>query len=595
MKINIYEQGGNMDGGYTMPGMTLTGPLLVTVPPTAGNHAVNKQYVDTASTNLNASDVKSGTLAATHLPEYVGDIHKLEGNTNINLLETGISPGEYTKVTVNSKGFITAGSVMSDTDLPDLSWNKLSLDRPDTLSGYGITDALSLGGTVTGQLTLASGPVISADAATKQYVDGAGTSGGGLVAGDIINRLVPATPTGYLKCNGAVLSKTTYADLYAVVGDGFSTIVPAGNGRPWEQQSGFGKIDSFQSSTWKQDGNFPAFIVYGTVLMTKNRAYYIGGFNYESSTVSTSVFTTAINADGTFAGWTSTTALPYAVNNATCFVTVNRVYILGGAATNNMITAVINTDGTLGAWEIVAKTPPYNLNIPKVIVTKNRVYLLSARANGGNLTTMYTCTFGTDGIISNWTTAGSLPISGMNENIVLATRNRVYIIGGRGNQDVSTSIFVASINQDGTLGSWSNSGLTLPIATYGVSDGFGFVSRSKAFIVLTYGPSGFNKAHYEAPINPDGSLGTWSVGSTSSLPGINITSVCVTSSRVYLVTSYNNTTGYSNAIYSNVITGGTNDYSPYYDGSFVTTDPNSFALPDYTRYEEPGYYFFIKT
>lgn len=124
MKINIYKQGGNLDGGYTMPGMTLTGPLLVTVTPTAGNHPVNKQYVDTASTELNAGNVAAGTLAAAHLPEYTGDISKFVGNTNITLHETGISPGEYTKVTVNSKGIITSGSVMSDTDLPDLSWNK---------------------------------------------------------------------------------------------------------------------------------------------------------------------------------------------------------------------------------------------------------------------------------------------------------------------------------------------------------------------------------------------------------------------------------------------------------------------------------------
>ena len=85
MKINIYEQGGNLDGGYTMPGMTLTGRLLVTVNPTASNHAVNKQYVDTASMNLNAENVNAGTLAAAHVPEYIGDIDKFEGSTNINL------------------------------------------------------------------------------------------------------------------------------------------------------------------------------------------------------------------------------------------------------------------------------------------------------------------------------------------------------------------------------------------------------------------------------------------------------------------------------------------------------------------------------
>lgn len=593
MKINIYEQGGNLDGGYTMPGMTLTGPLLVTVNPTAGNHAVNKQYVDTAATNLNAENVNAGTLAASHLPEYIGDIAKFEGNTNITLRETGISPGEYTKVTVNSKGFITAGSVMSDTDLPDLSWNKITLDRPNTLSGYGVTDALSVGGTVTGQLTLAGAPINASDAATKQYVDGAGTSGGGLVTGDIINRLVPTTPSGYLKCNGAVISKTTYANLYAVVGDAFNTAFPAGNGRPWEQQYGLSRTDTFQSNNWKADGYFSPQLTNSAVLMTKNRAYLIGGMDHTTLTPTTAVYTTAINADGTFAGWTSTTALPYAVYAATCFVTVNRVYILGGTNGTNMITAVINADGTLGAWEVVAKTPPYNLLEPKVVVTKNRVYLLSANMNGGHLNAMYSCTFGSDGVISNWSTAGSLPISGISQTFIAVTRNRVYLIGGTGTQDITTSIFVASINQDGTLGSWSNSGLSLPTGVYNYTSGF--VTRSKVFIVHPYGGNGYSNIHYEAPINADGTLGTWTIASKASMSGVNNFALFVTSTRVYILGGELQSGGINTTIYSNQITGGTNDYSPYYNGTSTVTDPNNFTLPDYTNLEETGYYFFIKT
>ena len=220
--------------------------------------------------------------------------------------------------------------------------------------------------------------------------------------------------------------------------------------------------------------------------------------------------------------------------------------------------------------------------------------MLAANMNGGNLNAMYSCTFGSDGIISNWVTAGSLPVASIQDTNVVVTRNRVYLIGGDGSQDISNSIFVASINQDGTLGSWSNSGLTLPKSIYGYWNTT-IVTRSKVIIIQPYGSYGYSRTHFEAPINADGTLGTWTTTSITNTPGLRNFSLFVTSTRVYIVGGELQTGGYANTIYSNQITGGTNDYSPYYNGTSTVTDPNSFVLPDYTSLEEPGYYFFIKT
>lgn len=44
--------------------------------------------------------------------------------------------------------------------------------------------------------------------------------------GTIITFPINASPTGFLECNGALLSRTTYANLFAVIG----TIYGAGNG-----------------------------------------------------------------------------------------------------------------------------------------------------------------------------------------------------------------------------------------------------------------------------------------------------------------------------------------------------------------------------
>ena len=68
------------------------------------------------------------------------------GSTTIalTLSNTGVTAGTYPKVTVDAKGRVTAGTTLSATDIPALSWSKITSGLPTTLSGYGITDAQPL-------------------------------------------------------------------------------------------------------------------------------------------------------------------------------------------------------------------------------------------------------------------------------------------------------------------------------------------------------------------------------------------------------------------------------------------------------------------
>ena len=67
----------------------------------------------------------------------------LQKNGNIiSLTNTGVTAGTYPKVTVDSQGRVTAGSSLSASDIPNLSWTKITSDKPTTLSGYGITDGV---------------------------------------------------------------------------------------------------------------------------------------------------------------------------------------------------------------------------------------------------------------------------------------------------------------------------------------------------------------------------------------------------------------------------------------------------------------------
>ena len=65
------------------------------------------------------------------------------GSTSINLTlsNSGVTAGTYTKITVDAKGRATVGATLTSTDIPSLSWSKITSGKPTTLSGYGITDA----------------------------------------------------------------------------------------------------------------------------------------------------------------------------------------------------------------------------------------------------------------------------------------------------------------------------------------------------------------------------------------------------------------------------------------------------------------------
>lgn len=78
------------------------------------------------------------------------------------------------------------------------------------------------GGTMTGTLTLDAAPTANLHAATKKYVDdeiaGIPSATDLTPAGTIIYSARTTAPTGYLKANGAAVSRTTYATLFAAIG-----------------------------------------------------------------------------------------------------------------------------------------------------------------------------------------------------------------------------------------------------------------------------------------------------------------------------------------------------------------------------------------
>ena len=575
MRLDLYEQGGYAGGGISENGGNISGPLLLAGNPSQTLEAVPKQYVDAYFNSVSASNLTGGTLSAARLPALTGDLQTVEGGSVFTLANSGVIPGSYGKVTVNAKGIITTGSNLTDADIPfGVDWSKINSNTlPTTLSGYGILDGVSsAGGTLTGFLTLSQNPTLSTHAATKQYVDSL-VSGGGIAVGDILRKPYSTTPAGFLKCNGAEVNKTTYASLYAVIGDNFVQNSIPGAGQPWRQQYQINSNQSDKIINWQPESALLYnAIYYSTAIVTKNRVYLCGGWN---GTYTNGVFTAPINSDGTLGTWAVGTALPGTLAASQAIVTKNRVYLIGGtignAASNQVgtiYTAAINSDGTLGSW-VTDTSLPGALSFSQAIVTKNRVYMLGGRDQISWVSTVYTAPINSDGTLGAWTTGTSLP-SVVSYTQAAVIKNRVYLFGGWDGTTSYATVYTASINSDGTLGVWTIS-TSLPKP---VSEAQVIVMKNRVYLLGGWSvTTGYSSEIYSSAINADGTLGTWTMD--ANLPvALSESQVIATKNHVYLLGGRISNGSRTDIVYSVPISGSENDYSVYY-----SYDNTNYMMP----------------
>lgn len=560
-------------------------------------HAVPKQYVDGKAGAVDGARFQIGTLAVAKLPGFVGDVSSVEGTNNLLLADSGVSPGVKYRVDVDSKGRVISGDLKHHTDGREISWTWV-IGKPTTLAGYGITDVVSKkGGTVDGTLASTVDATATLHAVPKSQVDvlidnlpltSAGT-------GDIVRTSSPITPTGFLKVNGGVLSKTTYATLYTILGDTYNNLKSDGfMGQPWAHQAAFNSTQTTAISGWTLDSNaLPGEAAMSQPIVTKNRVYLLG---YYSETVvgMPTVYTAPIDENGVVGAWTTTGSLPTGVAYALAFITKNRIYLLGGyngsTTLRTIYTATINNDGSLNAWTTSPIQMPSYLSHASLTVIKNRVYIFggyTSIASGGVQTAsnlVYSAPINADGTIGEWVAATPLPAARA-RTCVITTNNRVYVLGGADvNYNYVSTVYTAPINADGTLGSWAT-GTSLPLINGHMQL---FTTKSAAYIFGGHNGSALYSTCYMAPIAIDGTLGAWTAIASLDT-GIGGGSLFATSRRLYI--AGNSATPRNTARYATIV-GGVDDYLALIAAN--VPDTTQFKLPDWSAKETDGLYYYMK-
>lgn len=220
------------------------------------------------------------------------------------------------------------------------------------------------------------------------------------------------------------------------------------------------------------------------------------------------------------------------------------VYAIGGHDTTTDQTldtverAAINPDGSLGAWEVMSDT----LNTPRAffdtavldiggtdyiyVVGGGQGYTATLESVPGlhtDLDTVERAPVNADGTVGPWETLAATLVVTRSELSVVSDGNYMWAIGGtnwdpdiypdrHGGDNPLQSVEYAAVNPDGTLGAWTTT--TDLRETRNTADAVIVSDGTISYIELVGGRTGGNvdRAYGErAAINPDGTLGSWSI------------------------------------------------------------------------------------
>ena len=292
------------------------------------------------------------------------------------------------------------------------------------------------------------GSLINVDS-TNSIITLDGNSSGALGAWQTASNNIPANRQGQ-----ATVTANGY--MYVLGGSATSTVYYSklnANGTP---------------SAWVTSSHpLPINWYYGSSVVANGYVYAIGGHN--GSTSQSSIYYAKLNADGSTSAWiTAANALPAARSRQSSVVANGYVYVLGGyngSAQTSVYYAKLNADGSVGAWATSSNPLSVVMNDSSAAVANGFIYMLGGD-DGGSTTynTVYYAKLNADGSTSAWSTTTTMP-QVLTSLGAVVSNGYLYAIGGledTSGTPVSSAIYYAKLNADGTLNAWQTNANAIP-------------------------------------------------------------------------------------------------------------------------------------
>jgi len=134
----------------------------------------------------------------------------------------------------------------------------------------------------------------------------------------------------------------------------------------------------------------------------------MGGYNNSNGGAQSTVYYAPLNANGSVGTWTSTTALPQSLYDATSVVYNGYIYEMGGAYQSTVYYAPLNSNGSVGTWTSTTALPQ-TLAQATSVVYNGYVYELGGYNGTIAQSTVYYAPLNANGSVGTWTSTTALP------------------------------------------------------------------------------------------------------------------------------------------------------------------------------------------
>jgi len=264
--------------------------------------------------------------------------------------------------------------------------------------------------------------------------------------------------------------------------------------------------------------------------LTNGTTYYI--WLKAKNSVGTSGFGAAVSGTPFIpSAWNYTTPLTSVIYDHAMVSNNNYIYGVGVDSSSGLIGvqyAPVNADGTAGSWTFTTSFATER-RFPASVVYNGYIYVIGG-LNGGTLclNDVQYATINLDGTIGSWTATTSFPTARYGHTSVVYN-NKIYVIGGCTNSGTLSSlndVQYAPINADGTIGTWS-AATSFTTARFSHAS---VVNNGYIYVIGGYGHINESQHAYcndvqYATINLDGTIGSWNTTTEFPTPRCNFAGV----------------------------------------------------------------------
>jgi hypothetical protein len=282
--------------------------------------------------------------------------------------------------------------------------------------------------------------------------------------------------------------------------------------------------------------------------------------------------------------WATTTSFATTRDSHTSVAYNGYMYVIGGrysSALNDVQYAPINANGTIGTWNTTTSFTTARLEHTSV-VHNGYLYVIGGNNGvGGVLNNVQYASINANGTIGTWNSTTSFT-TGRAGHTSVVQNGYLYVIGGiDGGAVYLNDVQYAPINANGTIGTWN----TTTSFTTGRYAHTSAVYNGYLFVIGGYDGTALyrNDVQY-APINANGTTGTWN-STTSFTTGRYAHTSVVNSNYLYVIGGLGG--GNLNDVqYSSINANGT-------IGTWTTTTPFTTARYEHTSVVYNGYIYVL--